>query len=134
MGVLELPLADGPVIVGFAGNAGLCFGTEGSRYIGSGEAPSYRRLPPLGPVTALSWHVPLPVLRGPLSEPSVSDCRRLRTFQARFDLRGYATEGSVSTFTRAGLPLAKARSSAGFRPARLSTSSPWPPRVSTTSS
>src|SRR3954453_6828174 len=80
MGVLELPLADGPVIVGFAGNAGLCFGTEGSRYIGSGEAASYRRLPPLEPITALSWHVPLPVLRGPLSEPSVIDYRRLRTF------------------------------------------------------
>src|SRR3954452_15512277 len=53
---------------------------KGSRYIGSGEAASYRRLPPLEPITALSWHVPLPVLRGPLSEPSVIDYRRLRTF------------------------------------------------------
>src|SRR3954447_3268807 len=90
---------------------------SGSRYIGSGEAASYRRLPPLGPIMALSWHVPLPVLRGPLAEPSAIDCRRLRSFtaesenaegekagaralaQARFDRRGYATAGSVRTFT-----------------------------------
>src|SRR3954464_14350894 len=52
----------------------------GTRYIGWGEAASYRRLPPLEPITALSWHVPLPVLRGPLSEPSVIDYRRLRAF------------------------------------------------------
>ena len=39
-----------------------------TRYIGSGEAASYRRLPPLGPRTGPSRHVPLPVLTGPLLE------------------------------------------------------------------
>src|SRR3954471_8186876 len=36
-----------------------------NRHIGSGEAASYRRLPPLEPLMALSRHVPLPVLMGP---------------------------------------------------------------------
>src|SRR3954453_9860200 len=40
--------------------------SDQSRYIGSGEAASYRRLPPPEPQKALSWHVPLPVLMGPL--------------------------------------------------------------------
>src|SRR3954451_808124 len=40
--------------------------SDSSRYIGSGEAASYRRLPPPEPPKALSWHVPLPVLMGPL--------------------------------------------------------------------
>src|SRR4051794_22375533 len=50
------------------------------RYIGSGEAASYRRLPPLEPTMASSRHVPLPVLRGPVSAPSVIDYRRRRLF------------------------------------------------------
>src|SRR3954451_23816297 len=40
--------------------------SDSPRYIGSGEAASYRRLPPPEPPKALSWHVPLPVLMGPL--------------------------------------------------------------------
>src|SRR3954471_9659003 len=40
--------------------------SDQSRHIGSGEAASYRRLPPPKPPKALSWHVPLPVLMGPL--------------------------------------------------------------------
>src|SRR5436190_8437273 len=48
------------------------------RYIGSGEAASYRRLPPLEPTMASSRHVPLPVLRGPVSAASVIDYRRRR--------------------------------------------------------
>src|SRR3954447_3162748 len=44
--------------------------SDQSRYIGSGEAASYRRLPPPEPQKALSWHVPLPVLMGPLGTAS----------------------------------------------------------------
>src|SRR5436190_15926660 len=44
--------------------------SDSSRYIGSGEAASYRRLPPPEPQKALSWHVPLPVLMGPLGTAS----------------------------------------------------------------
>src|SRR3954466_5999288 len=40
--------------------------SDSSRYIGSGQAASYPRLPPPEPQKALSWHVPLPVLMGPL--------------------------------------------------------------------
>ena len=47
-----------------------------------------------------------------------------------FAFRGYTTEGSVSTFTSAGLPDAKARSSAGRSSSGRSTSSPWPPSAS----
>jgi hypothetical protein len=36
--------------------------------IGSGEAASYRRLPPLEPSNGPSRHVPLPVLKGPTLE------------------------------------------------------------------
>src|SRR5947208_15470628 len=92
---------------------------RGLRYIGSGEAASYRRLPPLGPTMASSRHVPLPVLRGPVSAPSVELIQPAASFvlgaagpggpaaggYARFDRRGYATLGSVSTFTSAGFPL-----------------------------
>ena len=44
--------------------------------------------------------------------------------QARLDLRGYTTVGSVSTFTSAGLPAENARSSAGRTSCGRSTSSP----------
>jgi inner membrane transporter RhtA len=57
---------------------------------------------------------------------------RDRPDQARLERRGYATDGSVSTLTSAGLPAANARSSAGFSSSGRDTSSPCPPSASTT--
>jgi hypothetical protein len=54
--------------------------------------------------------------------------------QARLERRGYATAGSVSTFTTAGSPASKARSSAPRSSVGVDTSSPWPPSAVTTSS
>jgi hypothetical protein len=54
--------------------------------------------------------------------------------QARLALRGYATDGSVSTFTSAGLPLSNARSRAGRSSSGERTSSPCPPSAAATSS
>ena len=51
---------------------------------------------------------------------------------ARLARRGYATLGSVSTLTSAGLPAAKARSKAGRSSPGVRTSSPWPPSACTT--
>src|SRR5436853_4411244 len=67
--------------------------SDQSRYIGSGEAASYRRLPPPEPQKALSRHVPLPVLRGPLGTASFGGrflfCRQLAVGNyARFDRLG----------------------------------------------
>jgi hypothetical protein len=50
---------------------------------------------------------------------------------AKFDFRGYATSGSVSTLTNAGFPDANARSSAGRSSPGSRTSSPCPPSDST---
>src|SRR3954454_19173270 len=61
--------------------AGPVVPSDSSRYIGSGEAASYRRLPPPEPQKALSWHVPLPVLMGPLGTAS---SRRRFLFSGRF--------------------------------------------------
>src|SRR4051812_35448667 len=72
--------AAGPIILG-PGSSGRALGHDQRlRYIVSGEAASYRRLPPLEPTMASSRHVPLPVLRGPVSAPSVIDYRRRRLF------------------------------------------------------
>src|SRR4051794_36208282 len=64
--------------------------SDSPRYIGSGEAASYRRLPPPEPPKALSWHVPLPVLMGPL-------WNRLLTGAVPFSeaVRGQVEGGSV---------------------------------------
>ena len=58
---------------------------------------------------------------------------RIRGY-ARFERRGYATEGSVRTLTSAGLPEASARSSAGRSSSGAATSSPWHPSASATRS
>src|SRR5437868_6883388 len=122
--------------------------------MGPSEAASNRRLPPLGPDNqAPAWHVPLPVLSGPNLEAALrggfqlflaqrtgkhgsSSCRRPvhrkgHLDQARFDLRGYTTSGSVSTLTSAGAPASNARASAGLRSSGVRTSSPWQPSAST---
>src|SRR4051794_20954933 len=57
--------------VGWLHRVGPVVPSDLSRYIGSGEAASYRRLPPPEPQKALSWHVPLPVLMGPLGTASL---------------------------------------------------------------
>src|SRR5947207_15768835 len=57
--------------VGWPHRVGPVVPSDQSRYIGSGEAASYRRLPPPEPQKALSWHVPLPVLMGPLGTASL---------------------------------------------------------------
>ena len=51
---------------------------------------------------------------------------------ARFDRRGEATSGSVSTLTNAGRPDANERSNAGRTSSGLDTSSAWHPSASTT--
>src|SRR3954452_452729 len=67
MGLAECSMADGDKPrVGWPHRVGPVVPSDSSRYIGSGEAASYRRLPPPEPPKALSWHVPLPVLMGPL--------------------------------------------------------------------
>src|SRR3954468_8732159 len=76
-----LRIAGAGLIIAEPGSFAVPSGTAGGfRYIGSGEAASYRRLPPLEPTMASSRHVPLPVLRGPVSAPSVIDYRRRRLF------------------------------------------------------
>src|SRR5207302_9459135 len=57
-----------------------------------------------------------------------------RARYAKFDRRGYATDGSVSTFTTTGLPQANARSSAGRSSEGSDTSSPSQPSASATRS
>ena len=116
---------------------------EGNRQpdIGPGQ-PFDRRLPPPGPHIRPSRYVPLPVLSGPTSGSRPFPWGRLpplsvaspRPPQARFERRGYATDGSVSTLTSAGPSTASARSSAGRSCAGVRTSSPWPPSASTTRS
>src|SRR3954468_21044030 len=67
MGLAECSMADGDKArVGWPHRVGPVVPSDQSRHIGSGEAASYRRLPPPEPPKALSWHVPLPVLMGPL--------------------------------------------------------------------
>src|SRR5215212_1340985 len=73
----------GPIIL-VPGSVGRALGhCHRLRYIGSSEAASYRRLPPLEPSMASSRHVPLPVLRGPVSAPSVIDYRRRRLLEGQ---------------------------------------------------
>src|SRR3954471_12505822 len=72
MGLAECSMADGDKArVGWPHRVGPVVPSDQSRYIGSGEAASYRRLPPPEPQKALSWHVPLPVLMGPLGTASL---------------------------------------------------------------
>src|SRR3954462_12073873 len=82
---MGLRIAGAGPIIRVPGSFGRAFGHgRRLRYIGSGEAASYRRLPPLEPTMASSRHVPLPVLRGPVSAPSVIDYRRRRLFEPKW--------------------------------------------------
>src|SRR5436190_10805402 len=91
-----------------------------TRYIGSGEAASYRRLPPSEPQGPFKARTPARP-DGAVFETARIDLRAVSHFgllrrgeaYARLALRGYTTDGSVSTFTSAGFPDSKARSSAG---------------------
>src|SRR4051794_14301010 len=90
--------------------------------------------------------VPLPVLRDQLESVASdggrfsfwdgdSSFRHLYTKrwldQARFDLRGYTTSGSVRTLTRVGRPDSKARSSTGRSSLGSRTRTPSQPSDST---
>src|SRR3954471_25031862 len=91
MGLAECSMADGDKArVGWPHRVGPVVPSDQSRYIGSGEAASYRRLPPPEPPKALSWHVPLPVLMGPLGTAS---SRGRFLFSGRF--RGEVERGAV---------------------------------------
>src|SRR5436309_13103943 len=65
---------------------------------------------------------------------SFRDHASLGVHQPSADRRGYATAGSVRTFTTAGRPQENARSRAGPSSSGEETSSPWHPRASATRS
>jgi hypothetical protein len=100
-------------------------------------SPASRSAPPAGqprqPVSPASRRPRQPRRQGPRATPaSQGPLGPAGPRQPRFERRGYATAGSVNTFTNAGRPAANARSSAPRNCSGRSTSSPWPPSACTT--